>query len=100
MGTIARDKYTKSDTFGKLVIRDCCYLGNNALIMTGNNVLITVGSVATKSIPSGYVVGDNSAKNIMIKADYIKNMPCNFNMKGLPPKKNEKYNYPVKKICL
>ena len=56
------------DTFGKIVIGNNVYIGNNSLIMPGvtigDNVIIGAGSVVTKSIPSNCVVAGNPAKYI------------------------------------
>ncbi len=56
------------DTFGKIIIGNNVYIGNNCLIMPGvaigDNVIIGAGSVVTKSIPSNCVVAGNPAKYI------------------------------------
>lgn len=84
----ARKKYPKFDTFGKIVIGDYVYIGNNSLIMPGvtigNNVLVAAGSVVTKSIPDNLVVGGNPAKIICTIEEYTeKNMQYNTDTKGL-----------------
>lgn len=60
------------DTFGKIIIKDNVYIGNNVLIMPsvtiGNNVLIGAGSVVTKSIPDNSIVAGNPA-TIITKGD-------------------------------
>lgn len=72
---VVRDRYPKFDTFGKVTIGDWVYIGFNSLIMPGvtigDNVLIAAGSIVTKSIPSGVVVGRNPAKIICTITDYI-----------------------------
>jgi len=56
------------DTFGRIVIGNNVYIGNNCLIMPGviigDNVIIGAGSVVTKSIPSNCVVAGNPIKYI------------------------------------
>lgn len=65
---VLRHKHPKFDAFGKVIIGDYVYIGSNSLIMPGvtigNNVLIAAGSVVTKSIPDGCVVGGNPARYI------------------------------------
>lgn len=74
---VARKYYPDFDVFGKVVIGDWVYIGTNSLIMPGviigDGVLIAAGSVVTKSIPSGVVVGGNPAKIICKVEDYIDN---------------------------
>lgn len=70
-----RRRYPKFDTFGKVVIGDYVYIGNDAKIMpgitVGDNVLIAAGSIVTKSIPSNVVVAGNPARYICSIEDYI-----------------------------
>lgn len=60
---MARIKYPRFDTFGKVKIGDYVYIGTNSLIMPGVTIgdgsLIAAGSVVTKSVPPGVVVGGN-----------------------------------------
>lgn len=83
-----RKRYPKFDTFGKIVIGDYVYIGNNSLIMPGvtigNNVLVAAGSVVTKSIPDNVVVGGNPAKFICTLDEYLEhNLQYNTDTKGL-----------------
>lgn len=80
--------YPKFDTFGKVVIGDFVYIGNDAKIMpgvtVGDNVLIAAGSIVTKSIPSNVVVAGNPARYICSIEDYIgRNKKYNTDPKGL-----------------
>ena len=64
------------------------YIGNNTLVMPGvtigNHVLIAAGSVVTKSIPSGVVIGGNPAKIICSIDEYrSRNLQYNMNSKKL-----------------
>lgn len=63
---VLRHKYPDIDVFGKVVIGDNVYIGNNCLIMPGvtigKNCVIGAGSVVTKSIPDNVVVAGNPAK--------------------------------------
>ena len=64
-GHVLRDKYPTFDCFGKVSLGDYVYLGNNSMVMPGvsigSHVIVAAGSVVTKSVPSGYVVGGNPA---------------------------------------
>lgn len=89
---VARYKYPDFDVFGKVKIGDWCYIGNNSLIMAGvtigNHCLVAAGSVVTKSVPDGCVVGGNPASYIMGTDEWIeKNLPYNIGTKGLDEKK-------------
>lgn len=85
---VARMKYPDFDVFGKVTIGDWVYIGTNSLIMPGvtigDGALIAAGSVVTKSIPSGVVVGGNPAKIISTVDNYIKNnVAFNLNSKRM-----------------
>lgn len=84
----ARRWYPKFDTFGKVVIGDYVYIGNDAKIMpgvtVGDNVLIAAGSIVTKSIPANVVAAGNPAKYICTIEEYIeRNKRYNTDSKGL-----------------
>lgn len=87
---VARMKYPDFDVFGKVIIGDWVYIGTNSLIMPGVTIgdgsLIAAGSVVTKSVPSGVVIGGNPARILSTVDDYIRN--------------NEKYNLNSKKLGL
>lgn len=85
---VARMKYPDFDVFGKVIIGDWVYIGTNSLIMPGvtigDGALIAAGSVVTKSVPSGVVVGGNPAKIISTIDNYIKNnIAFNLNSKRM-----------------
>lgn len=87
---VARMKFPDFDVFGKVTIGDWVYIGTNSLIMPGVTIgdgsLIAAGSVVTKSVPSGVVIGGNPARILSTVDDYIRN--------------NEKYNLNSKKLGL
>lgn len=90
---VLRNKHPDFDCFGKVVIGDNVYVGNNALIMpgvsVGNNVVIAAGSVVTRSVPNNTVVGGNPAKIICTYEEYErKNSP--YNLKTSKVSKKEK----------
>lgn len=87
-GHVLRDKDPDFDTFGKVIVGSWCYLGTNALIMPGvtigDNVLVAAGSVVTKSVPSGMVVGGNPARILCTIEEYRqRNERYNLNTKSL-----------------
>ena len=92
---VLRDEIPDFDAFGKVVIGDWVYIGNNAMIMPGvtigNHVLIAAGSVVTKSVPSGVVVGGNPAKIICTIEEYKnKNIRFNTNTKSVAAEDKKK----------
>ncbi|MDR2149062.1 MAG: acyltransferase [Tannerella sp.] len=96
-GWVFRSKYPDFDTFGKIIVKDNVYIGNNSLIMPGvtinSNVIIGAGSVVTKSVQSGKIVAGNPAKIIGDLDDLEKRLiPYNLNTK--------KMNYLTKKTFL
>lgn len=93
-----RKTYPDFDTFGKIVIGDYVYIGNNSLIMPGvtigDNVLVAAGSVVTKSIPSGMVVGGTPARIICSIEEYVeRNQPYNTKTKGKGLSSEEKKRF-------
>lgn len=91
---IVRRDYPKFDVFGKVKIGDWSYIGTNAQIMPGvtigNRSLVAAGSIVTKSIPDGIVVGGNPAKYICTVEEYIyRNKKYNLNTKGLIASKKQ-----------
>lgn len=88
-GHVVRDKIPEFDTFGRVTIGDWVYIGNNSLIMPGvtiaDHVLVAAGSVVTKSVPSGVVIGGNPARIICTVEEYLdKNMKYNTGTKSNP----------------
>lgn len=87
-GHVARMKYPKFDTFGKVVIKDWVYIGAYSQIMPGVTIgkgsLVAAGSVVTKSVPDGVVVAGNPAIFVCTVDDYIE--------------RNKKYDVGTKKL--
>jgi acetyltransferase-like isoleucine patch superfamily enzyme len=86
---IFRQKYPNFDFFGKIKIGNNVYIGNYAIILPGvtieDNVIVGAGSVVTKSIPKGFIVGGNPAKIIGKVEEYEKKiLPYNVNTEKLP----------------
>ena len=95
-GNVVRRKIPDFDCFGKIVIEDWVYIGSESLIMPGVTIgegaLVAAGSVVTKSVPSGMVVGGNPAKVICSVNDYIeRNKQYNVKTKGLGMEKKKEF---------
>lgn len=99
-----RDLYPQFDTFGRIVVGDYVYIGNNTLVMPGvtigDKVLVAAGSVVTKSVPSNVVVGGNPAKIICTLDEYVEhNLPFNTNTRGMTDKEKKKILLSLKPEC-
>lgn len=89
-GWIFRKSIPDFDIFGKIIIGENVYIGNNALIMPGvrigNNVIIGSGTVVTKSVPNGKVFVGNPGKIIGDTNQLlIRLKKYNVNSKNLSP---------------
>lgn len=67
-----------TDVFGRIIVGDNTFIGARSLILPGvtigKNVIIAAGSVVTKSIPDGKIVGGNPAKVIIEVSDFKKSI--------------------------
>ena len=65
--------------FGTIVIRDNCFVGNNAILLPdieiGPDSVIGAGSVVTKTVPPRTIVAGNPARPIKTLDEYIKSYP-------------------------
>lgn len=82
------------DIFGKVEIKDWAYVGAHSQIMPGVTIgegaMVAAGSVVTKSVPDGMVVGGNPAKIICSVDEYLeRNMCYNLHTKGINEKKKK-----------
>lgn len=78
---LIRDDKGRRYLYKKVIIKDNVFIGINSIIMPGvvveSNVIIAAGSVVTKSIPKGVIVGGNPAKIIGDYATYKDNVLIN-----------------------
>lgn len=93
-GNVVRRKVPDFDVFGKVVIKDWAYIGAHAQIMPGVTIgegaMVAAGSVVTKSVPDGMVVGGNPAKILCSVEEYIeRNMQYNVHTKGIGEKEKK-----------
>lgn len=81
-GRVFRKEYPNYDCFGRITIGNDVYIGARSMIMPGvtieDNVIVAAGSVITKSVPSGMVVGGNPAK-ILCTVDEFKARNLRYN---------------------
>ncbi|MDM1355967.1 acyltransferase [Myroides marinus] len=93
---VLREKQSDMDFFGKIVIQDNVYIGNNTLIMPGvcigSNVIVAAGSVVTKSIDDNCIVGGNPAK-VIGTVDNFFNKMLDFNLKTKGLSYDQKKNF-------
>lgn len=95
-GRVFREDIPDYDCFGKIKVGNNVYIGARSLIMPGiiieDNVVIAAGSVVTKSIPSGVVVGGNPARIICTLGEYKeRNMKYNTHSKGMSLSEKKRY---------
>ena len=95
-GNVIRRQIADFDSFGKVVIKDWDYIGAHAQIMPGVTIgegsIVAAGSVVTKSVPDGMVVGGNPAKIICSVNDYLqRNVKYNLKTKGMSIKNKKHY---------
>lgn len=84
------------DVFGKVMIKDWAYIGAHAQIMPGVTIgegaIVAAGSIVTKSVPDGMVVGGNPAKVLCSVEEYLmRNKKHNVGTYGMTAEKKEKY---------
>ena len=94
-GWVFRKEFPNLDTFGKVIIKNNVYIGNNTLIMPGvtigNNVIVGAGSIVTKSVPDNAVVAGNPAKIISdLETTKQRILPYNVGTKKMNPEQKKK----------
>ena len=87
---VIRRKYPDFDVFGKIEVNDWVYIGAGSQIMPGVTIgegsLVAAGSIVTKSVPPGVVVGGNPAKVLCSVDEYMeRNIRYNLGTKGQSP---------------
>lgn len=90
-GNVIRRRCPNYDAFGKIIVEDWVYIGAGSQIMPGviigEGALVAAGSIVTKSVPAGMVVGGNPAKVICSVDEYVnRNLIYNLGTKGLSKK--------------
>lgn len=93
-GNVVRRKVPDFDAFGKVVIKDWAYIGSHAQIMPGVTIgegaMVAAGSIVTKSVPDGMVVGGNPARLLCSVDEYLeRNIQYNMHTKGLDEKEKK-----------
>lgn len=72
---VYRQKDPATNRFGKIEIKDNCFIGNQAIILPnvtiGPNSIVGAGAVVTKDVPENCVVAGNPAKIICKTEEYI-----------------------------
>ncbi|MGH2016804.1 acyltransferase [Aerococcus urinaeequi] len=84
------ERYKDVKKFGKIDIKDNCFIGNNVVLMPditiGPNSVIGAGAVVTKDVPPGTVVVGVPAKVIMTVEEYAEK-----SLENTPPYDMEEY---------
>jgi acetyltransferase-like isoleucine patch superfamily enzyme len=93
---VFRDQFPELDYFGKVIINNNVYIGNNSMIMPGvtigNNVIIGAGSIVTKSIPDGKIAVGNPARIVGETNDLFQKIkPFDIGSKKLNYEEKKKY---------
>ena len=95
-GRVARHQIPDFDCFGKVIIEDWVYIGTGSQILPGVTIgegsLVAAGSIVTKSVPPGMVVGGNPAKVLCSVKDYVeKNTRYNLSTKQMNPEQKKQF---------
>lgn len=78
IGVINKSYGKKLDSVGKIDIRDNSFIGHGAIILPdvviGPNSIVAAGSVVSRNVPEGVVVGGVPAKVICTTDEYVKRL--------------------------
>lgn len=85
---VFRREFPSIDVFGRIIVGDGTYIGNNAIILPGVQIgkgcVIGANSVVSRSIPDGVVAAGNPARFICWTKEYKDKMiPHDFGIHGL-----------------
>ena len=74
-GWLARDRRGRRFRYAPIHIGDSCFIGARATLMpgvhVGDNSIVAAGSVVTRSVPEGSIVGGNPARLIGRTSQYL-----------------------------
>lgn len=95
-GNVVRCLIPDFDVFGKVEIKDWAYIGAHAQIMPGVTIgkgaMVAAGSIVTKSVPDGMVVGGNPARVLCTVEEYLgRNIKFNVKTKGMRMEQKKQY---------
>ena len=80
--TLSNPKYKWVIKYGRITIRENCFIGFGAIILPGvtigPNAVVAAGSVVTTNVPPNTVVGGNPAKVIKSIEDYAEKNLANI----------------------
>ncbi len=79
---LVNDEKGRRYSFNRITIGSNVFVGVNSIVMPGvsieDNVIVAAGSVVTKSVPQGTIVGGNPAKIIGSFDDYVERALAQF----------------------
>jgi acetyltransferase-like isoleucine patch superfamily enzyme len=82
---VFRREFKDFDFFGRVIIKNNVYIGNNVIILPGvtigNDVIVGAGCVVSKSVPDGKVVVGNPMR-IVGEVSELKDKMMSYNVKS------------------